>query len=117
MTYEGARHYPISPSSDVGLKVVVDLAPGLRFLDPRDAENLLGPLLGRDGCHNAAQIRNQVVKTVAVVELPAHFDLPGAGGPHASDNLAVLGAEDARINELFGERFSSNFCIGRCLVQ
>ena len=57
------------------------------------------------------------MKTVAVVQLPAYFKLPSAGGPHISDNLAVLGAEDAGINELFGEWLGSNFCIGRCLVQ
>jgi hypothetical protein len=57
------------------------------------------------------------VETVAVVDLPAYFDLSSASGPQVSDNLAVLGAEDAGINELLGEWFSSNLCIGRCLMQ
>jgi hypothetical protein len=50
------------------------------------------------------------VETVAVVQLPAYFNLSSASGSHVSDKLAVLGAEDAGINELLSEWLGSNFC-------
>jgi hypothetical protein len=50
--------------------------------------------------NDASQVRNQVVKAVGVVELPAHFNLPRAGGANVICNATMFSSERACVDEL-----------------